>query len=355
MSNELKNIARSVGRAPGSLIYIGDTPDSNVSVSIIEYNRDELKQYEAKTVAECLAGNESSHIRWINLDGVHNVEIIQALGEQYGLHPLVLEDVLNTELRPKIEFFDTYVFVLLKMLAYNEQSGEIEAEQVSLILGNGYVISLQEGHQGDVFDPVRNRLKTPAGKLRKSGADFLLYSLVDTVVDHCFLLLEKIGERQEALEDAITRNPTQRTLKSLYDLRQDLIFLRRHVWPLREVVSGLEREETPLIRKETRKYIRDIYDHTIQVIDTTESYRETLASLLDIYLSSISNKTNDVMKVLTIISTIFMPLTFIVGIYGMNFDNMPELRTRYGYFVVLGVMGLISLMMILFFKRKRWL
>jgi magnesium transporter len=355
MRKRSKNISKSVGQSPGALIYTGDKPVTDVIITIIEYNAKDYRKSVAKTLDECVACKFSKDISWINIDGVHNIEIIKTLGEQFNLHPLLLEDVLDTQIRPKIEFFDHYVFIVLKMLRYNKTTLEVEAEQVSMVMGDTYVISLQEDREGDVFDPIRNRLESAGGRTRRSDADFLFYSLIDTVVDNYFLVLEKIGERVEALEDEITNEPTDDTLKKLYKLKQELIFIRKSVWPLREVISSLEREETPLIRKETRKYIRDAYDHTIQVIDTTESYRDSMGSLLDIYLSSISNRTNDVVKVLTIISTIFMPLTFIAGVYGMNFDYMPELRWKYSYFVVLGLMLLSALAMLMWFRRKKWI
>jgi magnesium transporter len=355
MSKRSKSIIKSVGQAPGTLIYTGDKPLTDVTITITEYNAKEVRKNIAKTLEECLACKVSREISWINIDGVHNVDIIKKLGEQYDLHPLLLEDVLDTQIRPKIEFFDKYVFVVLKMLRYNKTTLEVEAEQVSFVMGDTYVISLQEDREGDVFDPIRTRLETTGGRIRRSDADFLLYSLIDMVIDNYFLVLEKIGERVEALEDEITSHPSESPLKTLYKLKQELIFIRKSVWPLREVISSMEREETPLIHKETRKYIRDAYDHTIQVIDTTESYRDSMGSLLDIYLTSISNRTNDVVKVLTIISTIFMPLTFIAGVYGMNFDFMPELRWKYSYFVVLGIMLLSALAMLMWFRKKKWI
>ncbi len=267
----------------------------------------------------------------------------------------MLEDILNTELRPKIEFFEGYVFVLLKMLSYNQVTNEVETEQVSMVMGPYYVVSFQEERIGDVFDPIRNRLRAQGGKIRRASADFLLYSLVDMVVDNYFIVLEKVGERVEQLEEGITQNPVRENLKALYELKREVIYMRKAIWPLREIINGLLKEETNLIRKDTHKYIRDVYDHTIQIIDTTESYRDLMASLLDLYLSGISNKTNETMKVLTIISTIFMPLTFIAGIYGMNFENMPELRTKYGYFVVMGVMAIAASVMLYWFRRKRWI
>jgi magnesium transporter len=251
--------------------------------------------------------------------------------------------------------FESYMLIIVKMLRYNITNREIEAEQVSLILGDNYVLSFQENKEGDVFDSIRMRISNPNGRHRRSGPDYLLYSLLDAVVDHYFIVLERMGEKLEDLEAEITGTPSEHLLKNLYALKQELVFMRKSVWPLREIVSGLEREETVLIKKEIRKYIRDIYDHTIQVIDTTESFRDSTGSLLDLYLSTVSNRTNDVMKVLTMISTIFMPLTFIAGVYGMNFEHMPELGWRYGYFVVLGLMIISIIIMLMWFRRKKWL
>lgn len=348
---------KSIGKTPGSLIYIGDTitPVSEVIISITEYDQSILKTYQAKTVEECVSCKFSDVNSWINIDGVHNVEIIKSIGEQFGLHPLTLEDILNTEIRPKIEVFESYMLIIVKMLRYNITKREIEAEQVSMVLGDNYVLSFQENRKGDVFDSIRLRIANPNGRHRKSGPDYLVYSLLDAIVDHYFIVLERIGEKLEDLEEEITGSPSHQVLKNLYALKQELIFMRRSIWPLREIVSSLEREETILIKKDIRKYIRDIYDHTIQVIDTAESFRDSSGSLLDLYLSSVSNRTNDVMKVLTMISTIFMPLTFIAGVYGMNFENMPELTWRYGYFGILGLMAISIIVMLLWFRRKKWL
>lgn len=355
MARGLKNTLKSVGKAPGSLIYIGETPVNDVIITITEYDQHTLKSHQARTVEECVTCKFSDYKSWINVDGVHNVEIIKSLGEQFGLHTLTLEDILNTEIRPKIESFEGYLLVIVKMLRYNNLTKQVEAEQVSLILGNNYVLSFQENREGDVFDNIRLRIANPNGRHRKLGSDYLLYSLLDAIVDHYFIVLEKIGEKLEDLEQEITGSPSQDLLKNLYALKQELVFMRKSVWPLREIISSLEREETLLVKKEIRKYIRDIYDHTIQVIDTTEAFRDSMGSLLDLYLSSVSNRTNDVMKVLTMISTIFMPLTFIAGVYGMNFENMPELKWKYGYFIILGLMLISIIIMLLWFRRKKWL
>ncbi len=354
MSRSLITNTKGIGLIPGSLVYIGHKSINDVKITIIEYNEAAFTEREVTRVEEC-APIPSKRIKWVNIDGIQQTQVLREIGQQYGLHNLVLEDILNTELRPKIEFFDTYVLVSLKMLSYDSDSDEIEAEQVSMVLGQGYVLSFQEERIGDVFDPIRNRIRTAAGKIRRAGADFLLYSLLDVIIDNYFLVLEKVGEQVEELEEEITHNPDRENLSTIYALKRELIYMRKAIWPLREIVSTLLRDENSLIRKDTHKYLRDVYDHTIQVIDTTESYRDVTASLLDLYMSGVSNRTNDTMKVLTIISTIFMPLTFIAGIYGMNFDFMPELKWRYGYFAVVGIMFIISLIMLYWFRRKRWI
>jgi magnesium transporter len=354
MSRSLITNTKGIGQLPGSLIYIGNKSVNDVKITILEYDEAGFTEREATGIEEC-APIPGKGIKWINIDGIQQTEVLREIGRQYGLHDLVLEDILNTELRPKIEFSDTYVLVSLKMLSYDSDSDEIEAEQVSMVLGHGYVLSFQEDRVGDVFDPIRNRIRTAAGKIRRAGADYLLYSLLDVIVDNYFLVLEKVGEQVEELEEEITHNPDRENLSAIYALKRELIYMRKAIWPLREIVSTLVREENSLIRKDTHKYLRDVYDHTIQVIDTTESYRDVTASLLDLYMSGVSNRTNDTMKVLTIISTIFMPLTFIAGIYGMNFDFIPELKWRYGYFAVIGVMFIICLVMLYWFRRKRWI
>jgi magnesium transporter len=288
------------------------------------------------------------------LDGIHQVEILEQLGECMGVHPLVLEDILNTDQRPKLEDFDDYLFIVLKMSHYDDQNGEMEVEQISLILGPNYVVSFQE-RPGDVFDPIRERITNGRGRIRKLGADYLAYALIDAIVDHYFVVLEQIGEKIEFLEEELITDPTPETLQTIHNLKREMIFLRKSVWPLREVVGGLERRESPLIGESIAVYLRDVYDHTIQVIDTLETFRDMISGMLDIYLSSVSNRMNEVMKVLTIIATIFIPLTLIAGIYGMNFKHMPELEQPWGYPVVWGVMLATAIVMLIYFRRKKWL
>jgi magnesium transporter len=276
------------------------------------------------------------------------------LGDCYGFHPLVLEDILNTDQRPKMEDYGEYVYIVLRSLEYNHQKDEIESDQISIILGQNFVFSFQE-KEGDTFDPLRERIRTGKGRIKKMGADYLAYTLMDSIVDNYFIILEKQGERIELLEEQLVTSPTPETLQTIHDLKREMIFLRKAVWPLREVVGSLERGESSLVQASTRIYLRDLYDHIIQVIDNVETFRDMIAGILDIYLSSVSNRLNSVMKVLTIIATIFMPLTFLAGIYGMNFKYMPELEWRWGYPLIWAIMLGTGICMLVYFKKKKWL
>lgn len=355
MPKLIKKRSQKAGLPPGTLVYIGEQKVERARITILDYDEARFEEKEAKTIEECFPFKDRPTVTWINIDGLHEVDIIEKLGKHFGLHPLLLEDIVNTDQRPKMEDYGDYIFLVLKMLYHrDEDDAEIEAEQVSLILGPNFVISLQE-REGDVFGPVRDRIRKSKGRIRKAGPDYLAYALLDAVVDNYFAVLERVGEKIEDAEQELTANPTPKILQFIRKLKRGMIFLRKSVWPLREVASGLEQCESPLIHESTSMYLRDVYDHTIQVIDTVESYRDTISGMLDIYLSSISNKMNEVMKVLTIFASIFIPLTFIAGIYGMNFANMPELQWRYGYFVVWGVMALVALLLLAFFKKRRWL
>jgi magnesium transporter len=307
-----------------------------------------------KTIEECFPFKETPTVTWINIDGVHQADIIEKIGKQFDIHPLILEDIMNTEQRPKIEDFEKYLFIVLKMLYTNNKNGEIQSEQVSLVVGPNYVISFQE-KEGDVFDPIRERIRTGKGRVRRMGPDYLAYALIDAIVDNYFVVLEKVGEKIEDVEELLIMDPSPQVLKEIHSLKRKLLFLRKSVWPLREVINILERGECSLVKKATIIFLRDVYDHTIQVIETIEVYREMLSEMIDAYLSSISNKTNEIVKVLTIIATIFIPLTFIASIYGMNFTWMPEIEWPEGYHMVLVVMAIIGVMMIVYFRRKKWI
>jgi magnesium transporter len=349
-----KKISNKVGLPPGTLVHIGERKTEEVKIAIIDYDQKDYQEKEAEKIEECFPFKDKPTVTWINIDGLQEVEIIEKIGAHFGIHPLVLEDIVHTGQRPKAEDLGDYLFIVLKMLYHDESEDEMMGEQVSLLLGPNYVISFQE-REGDIFNPIRERIRNSKGRIRKAGADYLAYALLDAIVDHYFVILEKLGEKIESLEEELVTNPTPETLQVIHTLKRNLIFLRKSVWPLREVISGLERGESPLITEPTGIYLRDVYDHTIQVIDTIETFRDMVSGMLDIYLSSISNRMNEVMKVLTIIATIFIPLTFIAGVYGMNFKFMPELEWHWGYFVALVVMGSIVGSMVLYFKRKRWL
>ena len=313
-----------------------------------------MEEKEAKEVEECFPFKDKPTVTWINIDGIQRIDVIEKIGKHFNLHPLALEDIVNTGQRPKMEDFVDYIFVVLKMLYYDEKERETKAEQLSLVLGPNWVISFQE-NEGDVFDPIRERIRADKGRIRKMGADYLVYALIDAVVDNYFLILEKIGEKIEEIEDELVANPAPETLQAIHNLKRQMIFLRKSVWPLREVISRLERWESQLINKSTDIYLRDVYDHTIQVIDAIETFRDMLSGMLDIYLSSVSNRMNEVMKVLTIIATIFIPLTLVAGLYGMNFRYMPELEWPWGYPLVLFFMFAIGVLMLIYFRKKKWL
>lgn len=349
-----KKRSKKAGLPPGTLIHIGEKKTEKVNISIIDYDETHFFEKAAATVEECFPYKDKPTVTWINVEGVHQVEILKKLGDHFGIHPLIQEDILNTDQRPKMENFDDYMYIVLKMLFYDHKQNEIITEQVSVILGPNFVISFQE-FEGDIFNPLRDRIRGNKGRFRKMGADFLAYTLLDAIVDNYFIILETIDEKIELLEEDLINHPTSETLRVIYKLKRDMILLRKSVWPLREVISGLEREETPLIKESTEIYLRDVYDHTIQAIDTLETFRDMVSGMVEIYLTSISNRLNTVMKVLTIIATIFMPLTFIAGIYGMNFRYMPELGWRWGYPVIWIVMIAISISMLFYFKKKKWL
>lgn len=354
MARLIKQRAGKLGLPPGTLVHIGEKSGKDVSLTVIDYDESNLQEAEIKTIDQCIRFKDKPTVTWINVEGLHQSEIIESLGACYGLHPLVMEDILNTDQRPKVEDYKDYLYIVLKML-HNINGTEFVSEQISLILHPNFVISFQEGIEGDVFGLVRERLRGGKGRIRGMGTDYLAYTLIDAIVDNYFSIMEEIGERIERIEEELVTNPKKETLHRIHELKRELIYLRKAVWPLREVISTLERGESPIIKNTTSVYLRDVYDHTIQVIDTIETSRDMLSGMLDIYLSSISNRMNEIMKFLTIIGTIFIPLTFIVGIYGMNFEFMPEIRWRYGYFAVMAFMFAIGVFMLFYFKKKKWL
>lgn len=352
MIKHIKMAARKAGLAPGTLINAEEEGSTDTCISIMNYDEQSCFEADIQAVEELACFRNKPTITWIQVTGRNNVSILEKVGHCFGIHDLVLEDIHNTGHRPKMEDYGEYLFLIMKIL--REHQGETVIEQVSLILGKNYVISFQES-EFDIFDPVRRRIRSGKGKIRKAGPDYLAYALLDIVVDNYFIVLEHLGEQVESLEDEVILNPNNTIIRKIQSLKTELLFIRKSVWPLREVISSLERGESDLFQGTTLIYIRDVYDHTIQVIDTVETYRDMMSGLLDIYLSSISNRMNEVMKVLTIIATIFIPLTFLAGVEGMNFKYMPELEWEWGYPALLLLMAIIVLCMIQFFRRKKWI
>lgn len=350
----VKKKEKKIGLPPGTPLFVGRKKVDKIQINILDYDEENYEEKVVETVEQCIPFKTKRTVTWINLDGLHDVSILKRFGEYFDLHPLLIEDIMNTDQRPKTDDYDKYLYVVLKMLQYSKDVNGVIIEQVSLVLGENFVISFQEKPE-DLFDPIRERIRSKKGRIRSSGADFLYYSLIDVIVDNYFLILEHLSEKIEFLEEEVVSNPTIETLHAIHSLKTNLIFIRKAIWPLRELISRLERSESRLFQAETLKYIRDVYDHSIQIIDTVESLRDINSGILDIYLSSISNKMNEVMKVLTIIATIVIPMTVISGIYGMNFVIMPELQWPLGYPMALFMMLLVAVIMISYFKKKGWL
>jgi len=353
VSRIFKRRSKKAGLPPGSLVYVGDKKAYETEVGIIDYDVDNFVEKTVKTIEECLPFKDKPTVTWINVKGLET-GFVDEIGRCFELHPLLLEDILNTDQRPKLDEFEKYLFFVVRILQYDEKEDEVRAEQISFVLGRNYVISFQET-DGDIFDPLRERIRNGKGLIRKMGADYLAYAIIDAVVDGYFIVLEKMGDRIEDIEDELVLNPTTETLQLIHFLKRQMIVLRKSVWPIREVINRLDKVGSGLIEKTTTIYLRDVYDHTIQVIDAIETYRDLLSGMLDIYLSSISNRMNEIMKVLTIIGTIFIPLTFIAGVYGMNFRYMPELGLAWSYPAILLLMLMMGISMVFYFRGKKWL
>jgi magnesium transporter len=354
MGRIIKNRSIKQGLDPGSLIHVGRKKIEQCKINLIKYNKDEFIEKEISKQENFKKLIKQKSTVWINIDGLHDIEVIEKVGKEFNIHPLVLEDILNTDQRPKIEDYDHFLFVVMKMLTYNNKEKSVVTEQISFIFGEGFIITFQET-QGDIFDSIRKKIKLAKGSIRSYGADFLTYNLIDVIIDHYFTILEKIGEKIELYEEELINNPNQEIIREIYKVKRENIILRKNVWPLREVINKFEKTESKIIKKRTHLFLRDLYDHIIQIIDIIETFRDLVSGMIDLYLSSTSYKMNEVMKVLTIISTIFIPLTFIVGVYGMNFDNIPELKMKYGYYILWAVILSVSSLMIYYFKRKKWM
>ena len=353
MQRFLKRFSQKAGLPPGSLVHIGDPHTDEVKIKGIRYSETEFEEFAVPDNEALLHLQEMDGIIWLQVEGMHQPEKISALGEIFSLHILTQEDILNTGQRPKMEEFDNYLFLVGKILSFDEETSVVQEKHFCLVLMPHVILSFHEAG-ANIFATVKNRLQKPNGKIRKKSTDYLAYALFDAMVDNYFLVLEKIGAQIEELEEEILTEPSRESLEWLHFLKRELTVLRKSVWPIRDVINSLIRSDSDLILEDTLKYFMDIYDHTMQIIETLEAFRDVTASLFDIYLSGISNRMNAVMKVLTVIATIFIPLTFIVGIYGMNFSYMPELTWKWGYFVILAIMAILGTGMALYFKRKDW-
>ncbi|GET21770.1 magnesium/cobalt transporter CorA [Prolixibacter denitrificans] len=349
-----KKVSQKAGLPPGSMVFIGDKHEEAPELTIIDYDTSKFEVNTKATLQDALRRKETAPISWINIDQLHDVELMEKLGSHYEIHPLLMEDILNTDLRPKVEDEDEYVMLSLKMLQYEEQTDNLTTDQVSLILGKNYVISFRE-KPDNIFEPIINRLSSSKGSIRSRGADYLFYALTDVIVDNYFTIIENIGNQLEKLEERIFNHPGEDALQEIHRIKSDLLQLRKITYPIRESMRKLENDDIDLIEDKTRKYFTDIYEHIVQIIETIESYREVVSGLKDLYLSSISYRMNKVMQVLTIIATIFIPLTFLVGVYGMNFENMPELHWKYAYFVLWAIMISIVVLLTWYFRKKKWI
>ncbi len=344
---------KGVGLPPG--VLQATEGEQKTTIALFDYNEAAFEEKELSSVEESFTYKETESTSWINING-RDIKIIQEINTHFDVHPLVLEDIVNRGQRPKIEDYGSYLFFVLKMISLDQDdnNNEIDSEQIGLILGENFLISFQE-KEGDVFDPVRKRIRDGKGRIRKMHADYLTYALMDAIVDHYFIVLEKLGEKIDHLEEELLEELTPEMPLRIHKLKSQIIYMRKQVWPLREVLNNFERSESKLLMKGTRVFLQDVYDHVIQVNDTIEALRDTLSGLHDIYLSNTSNRMNEIMKVLTIFAAIFIPLTFMAGIYGMNFEHMPELKWKYGYFFFLGLMGSVGFGMLFYFKKRKWL
>ena len=354
MNQVSKRKKKPAGSSPGSVVYVGSEKTAPVSITRLRYSAEGAEPPVVISPSECRPEPGQAGVTWYTVDGVHDVDILKTLGENFGLHPLVIEDIGNTTQRPKLENFEGYYFLAAKMITYDSRAARVKTEHISIVYGTSFVVLFLQDPE-DLFAPIRQRIESGKGRIRKNGVDYLVYAIVDAIVDYYFHVLEEVGERLEKLEDEVVVRPSINTLRAIHHMKRELIALRRSIWPMREVVNAMARDESSLVTSEVKIFLRDLYDHTVHVIDSVETMRDIITGTLDIYLSSVSNRLNEVMKVLTVMSSIFIPLTFVVGVYGMNFEYMPELKWHWGYPAVWVGMLLISAMLLSIFKRKRWM
>lgn len=354
MKKTRKLRSQKVGMAPGALVHVGERRTERPDITLMEFDADSLLEKRFQSVAESRGYSRGKGTLWLNVHGLHEPEVMAEIGRRFNLHPLVLEDILNTDQRPKVDDYGDYLYIVARFFEYDAAAATITSDQVSIVLGADFVLTFQERPTG-TFDPLRERLRGDKGQIRKLGADYLAYSLLDTLVDRYFTILEQLAERTEAIEDQLLQKATPALLKEVHEIKRETMVMRRAVWPLREVINGLTRVDQRFFKPETQPYLRDIYDHTVHVIESLEGIRDLVAGMLDIYLSSISNRVNMEVRILTVITTLFMPAALIAGIFGMNFRHMPLIEDNQGFLLALSMMGTIALVMVTVFWRRRWL
>ncbi|NJD19977.1 MAG: magnesium/cobalt transporter CorA [Gemmatimonadetes bacterium] len=354
MGRLVRRRMKKPGLSPGTLVHTGVQKLDRARISYLDFDPARVSEAEVDTIEACFPFKGSPTVSWVNVDGVHDVELVRRVGEHFGWHPLLMEDIVGTGQRAKVEEYEDHLYIVLPMLSWDAEHHQVEHEQLSLVLGEGYVFTFQE-RAGDDFDPIRERIRGGKGRVRTRGADYLAYTIVDAVVDHCFQVLEAIGDRIELLESEMLADRGQGTMIQLHALKRELIAMRRAIWPVRDALAQVVRDEEDMFTAETEIFLRDVHDHVVQVVESVEVLRDVVSGALDLQLSMMTMRTNEVMKVLTIMATIFIPLTFIVGIYGMNFEYMPELRIWWTYPTLLAAMAALAGGMVFYFRKKRWM
>lgn len=349
----MKKRSLKAGMEPGTLVHIGEVYGDTTKISVIEYTKDSFAENDDATLNEALHYISTPEMTWINIQGIHDIEMIDTIGKSFGMHALVMEDILNTTQRAKLDDYKEYLYIVLKLLSFDNGHQSVHSEQISILVNSNCVITFQESNN-DNFKSIRERIRKANTKIREMGSDYLCYTIIDWIIDQYFVILEKVDDKLETLEEDLLDNPHTQILLSIERTKREVILLRKSVWPIRDLISQFNRIDTHLIHESSRIFMRDVYDHTIQLIDTIESFRDIVSGLLDLYLSNLTQRTNEIMKVLTVVSSIFVPLTFLASLYGMNFDNIPELHAQYGYYVLLSVMAFIATCMVYSFRRKKW-
>lgn len=353
MTESFKNISQKAGMPPGVMVHVGHVHQTESRITLIDFSADTLVEKSIESVNELLEYKESKNVTWVNVEGLSDVAPIESIGKLFGIHPLTLEDILNAHQRPRFEETDSYLYIVFKHLSLANEDFAVNYEQISILLFENIVFTFRE-RQDDLFAPLYKRLQNTKGRLRSEGTDYLTYAIMDLIVDMNFSLLDSLALMTDTIEDELLSNPTAETLLQIQQIKRELIYIRKSVAPLRELLTSVLRSDTALIAKKTHPYFRDIYDHSLHITEEIETYRDILTGLLDIYISSVSNKLNEIMKVLTVFASIFIPLTFFTGVYGMNFQYMPELTWKWAYPSLWAGFVLFSIILVLFFKKKKW-